>query len=610
MLSRYTNLYFPICSLVVSLLIFILFFSKQKEENKETNIYSKLVITGLCESLLYTFICLIAHFYFNDENLLLFEILNKVLYSIYIIWFSFLSIYITDLYLENNKVRRKGNLLYSIFMCIDIILITLICLLRVDIFYDPQTGLSNSYGPSANVLYFGIALYLVYMSVMVVLDLAKYKNMKYTPYYLLIILMIITMVIRVVDPLFSIYSNVLSLTLLVMYFTIENPDIKLARELNVAKTIAETSRDETINTLNNMSVELKEYMNEAKRINDKYKSKEANKLVNFISSFTDKVSDLIVLGKINSENYALSEQPYEIYNTIDEIKHIIKIDEKNKNLSFDFEVDDNINKILYGDSDKIKQIVLYFSRYLASKIEKENIKIKINKVVAGNLCKLKFTFIIFSSEVDELIKINQKIKSRWLKKVDDDIDYDIINSLLKKVDGTISIKKDEEHTEITISIIQRIMKEYNTNNEEIDDVNIIPFNANEKKIIIADTNQSRIDDLVSILKLYNVDISVCYSISELHRELKNYQYYLVLIDDMMPKEYDDMTEEDRIKSCSTKLFQRINDINVPVVIMVTKNKKRLEKKYLDYDFDDYIIKPINKRSINFIMEKYLKDKNN
>ena len=69
-----------------------------------------------------------------------------------------------------------------------------------------------------------------------------------------------------------------------------------------------------------------------------------------------------------------------------------------------------------------------------------------------------------------------------------------------------------------------------------------------------------------------------------------------------------MTEEDRIKSCSTKLFQKFNDINVPVVIMVTKNKKRLEKKYLDYDFDDYIIKPINKRSINFIMEIYLKDK--
>lgn len=84
-------------------------------------------------------------------------------------------------------------------------------------------------------------------------------------------------------------------------------------------------------------------------------------------------------------------------------------------------------------------------------------------------------------------------------------------------------------------------------------------------------------NLVSILKTYNVDISICYSISKLHRELKNYQYYLVLIDDMMPKEYDDMTEEDRIKSCSTKLFQKFNDINVPVVIMVTKNKKRLEK---------------------------------
>lgn len=609
MLSRYTNLYFPICSFVVSLLIFILFFSKQKEENKETNIYSKLVIVGLCESSLYTFICLIAHFYFNDEKLLLFEILNKLLYSIYIIWFSLLSIYITDLYLENNKVRRKGNLLYSIFMCIDIILITLICILRVDIFYDPLTGLSNSYGPSANVLYFGIVLYLIYMSVMVILDLAKYKNMKYIPYYLLIILMIITMVIRVVDPLFSIYSNVLSLTLLVMYFTIENPDIKLARELNVAKTIAETSRDETISTLNNMSVELKEYMDEAKKINDKYKSKEANKLIDFISSFTDKVSDLIELGKINSENYALSEQSYEIYNTIDEIKHIIKIDERNKNLTFDFEVDDNISKVLYGDKDKIKQIVLYFSRYLASKIKKENIKVKINKLVAGNLCKLKMTFIIFSPEVDELIKVNKRTKSRWLKKVDDDIDFDIINSLLQKVDGTISIKKEEEHTEITISIIQKIMKEYNIDDEEIDEKNIVSVDAKTKKIIIADTNQSRIDELVNILKPYNVDISICHSITEVHKDLTRYQYDLVLIDDMMPKEYEEMTEEERIRSCSTKFFQRFNDIRVPVVIMVTKNKKGLEKMYLEYDFDDYVIKPISKKSMNSIMKKYLKNKN-
>lgn len=55
--------------------------------------------------------------------------------------------------------------------------------------------------------------------------------------------------------------------------------------------------------------------------------------------------------------------------------------------------------------------------------------------------------------------------------------------------------------------------------------------------------------------------------------MKEYNTNNEEIDDMMPKEYDDMTEEDRIKSCSTKLFQRFNDINVPVVIMVTKNKK-------------------------------------
>lgn len=113
-----------------------------------------------------------------------------------------------------------------------------------------------------------------------------------------------------------------------------------------------------------------------------------------------------------------------------------------------------------------------------------------------------------------------------------------------------------------------------------------------------------------MLKIGIYDISICHSITELHKDLTRYQYHLVLIDDMMPKEYEEMTEEERIKSCSTKLFQKFNDISVPVVIMVTKNKKRLEKKYLEYDFDDYIIKPISKKCMNYIIKKYLKEKNN
>ena len=56
--------------------------------------------------------------------------------------------------------------------------------------------------------------------------------------------MIIAMIIRIIDPLFSIYSNILSLVTLVMYFTIENPDVKVVKQLEAAKEQAEKAEAE------------------------------------------------------------------------------------------------------------------------------------------------------------------------------------------------------------------------------------------------------------------------------------------------------------------------------------------------------------------------------
>ena len=54
-----------------------------------------------------------------------------------------------------------------------------------------------------------------------------------------------------------------------MYFTIENPDIKLMEELEYSKRVAEKSKSETINTLNNIKNELDEPLNQIVNFNDK-----------------------------------------------------------------------------------------------------------------------------------------------------------------------------------------------------------------------------------------------------------------------------------------------------------------------------------------------------
>ena len=156
MLSSYTNLFFPVCSLAISITILIIFFSKKNLNTTETKLYSKLVITGVFESLLYTSICLLAHIVDVNNNHLFYVILNKTLYTIYIIWFTILFKYIMTIYIANRDKSFLKKISDAVLSVFDIIVITLILILKVEIFYDYNTGLSNSYGQSANVLFLGI----------------------------------------------------------------------------------------------------------------------------------------------------------------------------------------------------------------------------------------------------------------------------------------------------------------------------------------------------------------------------------------------------------------------------------------------------------------------
>ena len=87
MVSQYVNLYFPLCSLIVNIVLTILFFSKRKIKNADNFIYSKLLICGLIESIFMFGINFFGAFFYTatHEQVIIVKILNKILYSIYII---------------------------------------------------------------------------------------------------------------------------------------------------------------------------------------------------------------------------------------------------------------------------------------------------------------------------------------------------------------------------------------------------------------------------------------------------------------------------------------------------------------------------------------------
>lgn len=77
MLHEYSNLYFPVCSLIVSLLIFVLYFSKKNIKNSETKLYSTLLKLTLLEAIFTFSLTLSVHLFFNESTTLYFAIANS-----------------------------------------------------------------------------------------------------------------------------------------------------------------------------------------------------------------------------------------------------------------------------------------------------------------------------------------------------------------------------------------------------------------------------------------------------------------------------------------------------------------------------------------------------
>lgn len=599
-----------IVGLLIITTLIVLFYSKPNIESVETKTYAKLI------GLNFLFLVVGISTYIVAKligNFNLINILQKTYMSILALLNLYSMFYCISIYDKEEKLSNFKKILLSI----TIISILLIIALPLNVIFEGD--LLDGEGLSYDVaLWHTILSFTFFLIITLYLLIKKYSLKKISPYIILIILYLIGFLIR------SCYKELIfegffyAYILFIMYNTIENPDVKMAKELVFQKKLAEESSRKTLSLIEDMSEELKSSVKDLELIsNTKIDKNNIKELNNVLSSFqensvklNDKISSILDLAVVKSEPRIVTYK-YETLDMLDKLKQFLEIEKEDK-IKLEMKISNKLPLVLYGDEAGIIKVVLYFFDLVSSILSKKNILLEIDDIKVGNFAKLRFKFITNDKSILNYVVEDKKTKKLKLK-ITNSINYEIINNLLDKMNGNITIIKDKDNINLILSINQRLISEYDiiSKKEENRNIKIKYHNYSGKKLLLVDNNNLKLKEMKTLLKPYNIDVTVAQNLEEMGSKLSEDEIFdMIIIDDIIPNFEIDSFAKEIIKDQNGILnyIKKQAKYNIATIIMVTPNNKKIEEQYIKYGFNDYIIKPVNKENIDKILNKYFKVK--
>ncbi len=601
---------FIVCSMFYSALLLIVYFSKKRLNTLENKIYSALAITNFIGLIIETFCYLIT---LNKESFpLLTSIINK-LYLIYSLTWLVLFMYYTFIVSFKKKINLRFNSkeiykkISNIFL--KIYLVIAFALLLLPLYYN-NTDLNSvySYGPSSFLCTIMSAICILASIIFMILGYKNIKKKKFIPLISYTIVFPIVIFLEYFHKELLLTTPVETFITFLIYFTIENPDLKTIDELSEARQRSEEASVAKTKFLYKISHEIRtpltNIMGFAETLTEKKLDKNTKIEVEHIkesaTSLLKVVDGILDVSKLEVQKVELVKKRYNLLSMLDELADFAK-EVGNKHVEFRTCFDTTIPDALYGDYIILRQILL---NLLANSIERTKIgyiEFNVVSVIKDNACRL----IISLEDTGGIIK-KEKLDKIFLQQTDDSVDESImegnvsLSSTKKLVDlmkGTIVAQNVYGRgCKITVALDQEIVlskKNDNFIDEEVE------LNISNKKILIVDDNRLNIKVAERLLEKYNVKITSVLSGIECLELIESGEHFdLILMDDMMPK----MSGVETFK----KLKENEN-FNTPTVMLTANAIDGMKEKYLLQDgFDEYISKPISKKELDRILKKIFK----
>ncbi|MBR4168901.1 MAG: response regulator [Lachnospiraceae bacterium] len=389
--------------------------------------------------------------------------------------------------------------------------------------------------------------------------------------------------------------------------------------LKLEKEAADASNKAKSNFLANMSHEIRTPMNAIigmdemilRESRDERIKKYALDIQSAGKTLLSIINDILDLSKIESGKMEIVPVEYDISSVLNDLVNMTRGKAEDKGLFYEMKVDPDIPATLLGDEIRVRQILLNIINNAIKYTEEGTVTVDVSFDREEQKLKVKISDTgmgIRKEDMGKLFDSFRRLEESRNRKVEGTgLGLNITKQLVEMMNGEIRVEsKYGEGSAFTVTVPQTVIDttpigafaEHLKRSQSQTTVYQPTIIAPGAKALIVDDNEMNLEVIAALLQDTKVKVTLALSGEECLTHLREQQFDVVFLDQMMPG----LSGTETLRQIKRERLA----IGTPVIALTADAIVGARDSYIQEGFTDYLSKPVMYEDLEEILRRYLK----